>query len=672
MSTTADPMGTLETALAHASRLLHTNPALALEQAQEILKVAPGYPPASLLLGVAWRRLGDGPRALEVLEALVKSQPRWANVHYELGLTLADSGQPEAALVALRRAVTLRPNMPDAWRAIGDQLTLCADREGADFAYAQHIKASTQDPRLLLPASALVDGKIPEAESILRAHLKQYPTDIAALRMLAEVATRLGRNSDAESLLEHCLELAPSFSAARHQYVIVLQRQNKTLAALRHLDQLAASEPHSTIYKNLRAVILGKIGEYRESIEIYSEVLKAHPYDSKIWVSYGHALATAGREADSVNAYRTAIREAPEFGEAYWSLANLKTFRFDANEIEHMRRQLQRTDLSDENRYHFDFALGKALEDAARYNESFQHYVEGNRLRRAEIGYDAEEMSAYVRRCKRLFTEDFFSQRTGWGAPDDDPIFIVGMPRAGSTLIEQILASHTGVEGTMELPDILMIAGSLSGKRVPNVEPKYPSILGTVEHGACRALGERYLADTRIQRKTSRHFFIDKMPLNFLHVGLILLILPNAKIIDARRHPMACCFSGFKQHFAQGHNYSFALDDIGHYYRDYVDLMAHFDRVMPGRIHRIFYESMIENTEREVRLLLDYCGLPFEDSCLRFYENDRPVRTPSAQQVRQPIYRSGIEQWRHFEPWLQPLKEALGTVLEAYPNTPDF
>ena len=672
MNRSSDPTGTLDVALSHTQRLLPSNPELAAEQAAEILKVAPHHPLALLLLGVARRMTGNVTGALQLLTPLAASQPRWALAHYELGIALSHASRGEAAVAALRRAVFLRPDMPDAWRTLGDLLTFSGDRRGADAAYAAHIKASTQDPRLLVAASALVEGRIPEAEALLRAHLKAYPTDVAALRMLAEVATRLGRNADAEILLERCLELSPSFSAARHQYVIVLQRQNKSAAALRQIDQLGRADPRNTIYKNLRAVILGKIGEYRESIEIYAEVLAAHPHDAKIWVSYGHALATAGRETDSIAAYRRAIVEMPDFGEAYWSLANLKTFRFEAADIEAIRGHLERVELSEEDRFHFDFALGKALEDAGDYASSFEHYLRGNGLRKSTIGYEADETSAFVRRSKRLFDAQYFAARPDWGAPAHDPIFILGMPRAGSTLLEQILASHSRVEGTMELPDLLMIAASLSGRRLPDTEPKYPGILATLTRGACRELGMRYLADTRIQRKTSRPFFIDKMPLNFLHVGLLLTILPNAKIIDARRHPLACCFSGFKQHFAQGHAYSFALDDIGRYYRDYVELMAHFDRVLPGRIHRVHYENMIDDTAAEVRRLLAYCGLPFEEACLRFYENERPVRTPSAQQVRQPIYRTGVEHWRHYEPWLQPLKDALGSVLDAYPAAPDF
>lgn len=328
MTSTAEPTGTVEAALARARLLLQTNPVLAAEQAGEILKVAPNHPPAVLLLGAARRMTGDAAGALQVLEPLAETQPNWAAGHYERGLALRDGDRPDAALAALRRAVELKPNMPDAWRAIGDHLTLSGDTDGADAAYAKHIKASTEDPRLLVAASALVEGRIAQAEALLRAHLKQYPTDVAAIRMLAEVAARLGRNAAAETLLESCLELAPSFHPARHQYAIVLQRQNKAAAALRQIDQLEKLDPHNASYRNLKAVILVKIGEYQESIKIYAEVLAAHPEHPRIWLSYGHALATAGREQDSAAAYRKSIQASPDLGEAYWSLANLKTFRF--------------------------------------------------------------------------------------------------------------------------------------------------------------------------------------------------------------------------------------------------------------------------------------------------------------------------------------------------------
>jgi tetratricopeptide (TPR) repeat protein len=672
MNSAADPTGTVETALAHASRLLQKDPLLAAEQASEILKVAPQHSVATLLLGIARRRSGDFAGALQTLQPLVATHPKWAAAHYELGLALADCEQPQASVAALCRAVAIKPNMPDAWRAIGDHLILSGDPKGADAAYAHHIQASTQDPRLLLPALALVEGRIAQAEALLRTHLKQYPTDVAALRMLAEVAARLGRNADAEVLLERCLELSPSFDSARHQYALVLHRRNKSAAALHQIDLLEKLDPHNSMYRNLKAVILVKIGSYRESIDKYAEVLKAHPEHPRIWLSYGHTLATAGREQDSIAAYRKSIQLEPHLGEAYWSLANLKTFRFSAAETLAMQVQLARPDLSEEDRYHFDFAMGKALEDDRHYSESFEHYSSANELRRSRSNYSADDVSAFVRRSKELFSREFFEARAGYGTASSDPIFIVGLPRAGSTLIEQILSSHSSVEGTMELPDLIMIVESLAGKPKESEEPAYPWVLGTLNSADCRNLGEDYIERTRIQRKTQKPLFIDKMPNNFSHIGLIRLALPHAKIIDARRHPMACCFSAFKQQFAEGHRYSYSLEDTARYYRDYVELMDHFDQVIPGRVHRVFYEHMIEDTEAEVRRLLAYCGLPFESACLRFYENERPVRTASAQQVRRPIYREGVEHWRHYEAWLEPLKVALGDVLAAYPDTPRF
>jgi tetratricopeptide (TPR) repeat protein len=387
-------------------------------------------------------------------------------------------------------------------------------------------------------------------------------------------------------------------------------------------------------------------------------------------MSYGHSLKTAGRQSQSIAAYRKAIELSPQLGDAYWSLANLKTFRFTPAEIAAMRKQLARTDLAAEDRYHVHFALGKALEDAHEFAASFEHYAEGNRLRRAAIHYDPDRTTGSVDRSRQLFSTDFFAARAGAGAPEPDPIFIVGLPRAGSTLVEQILASHSLVEGTMELPDITAIVQSLTRPREGGTSSRYPEIVASLGHAELRGLGERYLAQTRIQRKTGAPFFIDKMPNNWAYVGLIALILPNAKIIDARRHPLSCCFSGFKQHFARGQHFSYSLDDIGRYYRDYVALMAHFDAVLPGRVHRVIYERMVEETEDEVRRLLEYCGLPFEDACLRFYENARAVRTASSEQVRRPIFRDAVEHWRNYEPWLGPLKTALGPVLDAYPDTP--
>jgi tetratricopeptide (TPR) repeat protein len=473
-------------------------------------------------------------------------------------------------------------------------------------------------------------------------------------------------------LLERCLELAPGFLAARHNYAMVLHRRNKTVEALAQIDKVLAREPNNPGYRNLKAAILARVGDYDRAIKLYAEILAEYPQHAKVWMSYGHALKTAGQQSDCVAAYRRCIALSPEMGEAYWSLANLKTFRFTVADLDTMRAQLERTDIGDEDRFHFDFAMGKALEDAGDYAASFRHYAQANERRRRGIRYEASDLSEHVRRSKEVLTEDFFRARAGVGSNAPDPIFVVGLPRAGSTLIEQILSSHPLVEGTMELPDVMSIARGLGERKTRAEISKYPDVLTSLDAAEFREFGERYLSQTRIQRKSNAPYFIDKMPNNFEHVGLIHLMLPNARIIDARRHPLGCCFSGFKQHFARGQFYSYSLEDLARYYRDYAELMAHFDAVLPGRVHRVIYESMVEDTEAEIRRLLDYCGLPFDERCLRFYENDRAVRTASSEQVRRPIFKDGVDQWRHYEPWLEPLRTALGPVLEHYPAVPGF
>ena len=662
----------METALAHATRLLAAQPALAVQQAVEILKFAPGHPQARLLLAVGQRRSGDLGGALASLQSLAHDQPRSAATFLELGGALAETGRSGESIAALRRAVELKPDLPDAWRGLADQLDVAGDPAGAEQARSQFLRSANRDPRLMAAASALVGNRIPEAEVLLRAHLQQHATDIAALRMLAEVAARLRRYADAEELLARCLALAPDFDAARHQYGIVLLRQMKAEAALVEVDRVLAKEPRHPGYRNLKAAILAHLGDYSDSIEVFDAVLREFPEQAHVWMSYGHALKTAGRTDDSITAYRKSIKLLPTLGEGYWSLANLKTFHFTDDDIVAMRAALVRDDLHSEDRLHFEFALGKALEDRAAYQESFAHYDAGSAIRRKQSPYSADETTDFVRRSKAVYTRALFETRAGGGVPATDPIFIVGMPRAGSTLLEQILASHPLVEGTMELPDIGRIARELSGERSRDDEARYPRALSTCPADELRRLGEEYMASTRVQRKSEAPHFIDKMPNNWLHVGLIHLILPNACIIDARRHPLGCCFSNFKQHFARGQNFSYSLEDVGRYYGNYVELMAHIDSVLPGRVHRVSYERLIEETEAEVRRLLDYCGLPYDERCLRFYENTRAVRTASSEQVRRPIYREGVDHWRHYDPWLGPLKAALGPVLEAYPEVPDF
>ena len=672
LSSASEPVGTLDTALAHAVRLLERDPVLAADQAGEILKIVPGHPQARLIIGQSRRLRGETAAALEVLEPLALEQPRAAVVHFELGVARGEAGAYEAAAESLRRATQLKPDFADAWGTLADVLDAAGDGVAADAARARHIKAATKDPRLLEAAAALVENKLPIAETRLRAHLMQHPTDVAALRMLAEIAARLRRYADAEQLLRYCLELAPSFDAARYNLAVVLNRLPRAAESLQEVERLLVREPRNPGYCNLKAAVLASLGEYAESLAIYEKVLRDYPRQAKVWMSYGHALKTAGRLEESIRAYRRSIEIEPTLGEAYWSLANLKTFRFSDTDVAAMRGQLARDGLAEDDRLHFDFALGKALEDASSWADSFAHYASGNEIRRQQLRYRPADNHELVLRAKAVFTPQFFAARAGWGAPAADPIFILGLPRAGSTLLEQILSSHSAVEGTMELPDVPAIAHEIVRNAESGGDNSHADAVARLGAEELRRYGERYLEATRVQRKTAAPRFVDKMPNNWPFVGLIHLILPNARIIDARRHPLGCCFSGFKQHFARGQGFSYSLADIGRYYRDYVELLAHFDAVLPGRVHRVIYERVIDDTETEVRRLLEYCGLPFEDGCLRFYENERAVRTASSEQVRKPIFREGVDHWRNYEPWLGPLKEALGDVLERYPEAPAF
>ncbi len=513
---------------------------------------------------------------------------------------------------------------------------------------------------------ALVDNDLPTAESILRPYLKQRPTDVKAIRMMAELAARVGRLMDSENLLRRALELAPGFTAARANLATILYKQNKAAEAIAELELIEQDSSANLGHAGLKAAALGRIGGHQEALGLYRELLDARPREPKLWMSYGHVLKTVGNQADGIAAYRRAIEIEPTLGEAWWSLANLKTIHFDDDDIAAMEQALQAPGLGKEHLFHLHFALGKAMEDRGDAQASFAHYDEGNRLRRQRLDYDPDVMRDHVDRCIALYTTEFFAAREGVGSPSTDPIFILGMPRAGSTLVEQILSSHPAIEGTAELPDIPSMARRLDGRKHKGDVSAYPECLAGMDAGELAALGEEYLERARVQRFTDRPFFIDKLPNNWAHVGFIRLILPNAKIIDARRHPLACGFSNFKQHYARGQKFSYDLGELGSYYAGYVRLMRHFDDVLPGAVHRIIHEELVDDPEREVRRLLDFLGLPFDSACLAFYENPRAVRTASSEQVRRPISREGLEQWKSFEPWLDPLKRALGPVLQDW------
>ena len=526
---------------------------------------------------------------------------------------------------------------------------------------AAALAAAQRDPQLVEAALALQQGRLDVAEKLLRARLRERPVDVAAIRMMGELAARLGRYPDAQKLLARALEIAPDFHAARANYVTVLHRQSKFVAALAEADRLIADEPHELGHLALKAAVLVRTGGYDEAIDAYHAILAVHPDQPQLWISLGHVLKTVGRQDESITAYRAAIGQVDTLGDAWWSLANLKTTRFTDEDLERMRSALVRA-AEAQDRYHLHFALGKALEDRGDWRASFDHYAVGNRLRRAELRYDPDRTTAHLERSCAVLTRDVLT--APGGHPSNEPIFIVGLPRAGSTLVEQILASHSLVEGTMELPDIGTIAADLGerGERGDYVD-RLPTLTANERH----ALGQRYLDGTRVQRKSGEPRFIDKMPNNFAHVGLIHLILPNATIIDARRHPMANGFSAFKQHFSRGQGFTYDLTEIGRYWRDYAALMDHYDAVLPGRIHRLFHEQLVADPEPHIRALLDHAGLAFELACLAPHANERPVRTASSEQVRRPINAEAIDHWRHYAQWLGPLEAALGDAASTYP-----
>ncbi|MBA3810494.1 MAG: sulfotransferase [Caulobacteraceae bacterium] len=532
----------------------------------------------------------------------------------------------------------------------------------------QRLAAATHDPLLVRAAVALGKDELAIAERLLRPRLSEQPTDVVAIRLLAEVAARLGRFADSEALLRRALELAPGFDAARANLATVLHRQSKFEDALFEADRLLAASPADPAHLASKAAILVRVGGYGEAIAAYETILARHPGQSRLWVSYGHVLKTVGRQADGVAAYRRALALDDSLGDAWWSLANLKTVPLSGEDIAAMREALPRA-AGDGDRYHLHFALGKALEDAGDFAGSFAHYAQGARLRRRELPYDPDEVSRHLERTKATMTSDVFTSRKGQGCPAPNPIFVVGLPRSGSTLIEQILASHSKVEGTMELPDITSITNDLSGRRERRPDDAGPPagyLPALLALGAddLAALGRRYIEGTRIQRKTSKPFFVDKMPNNFAHIGLIRLILPNARIIDARRHPMATGFSAFKQHFSRGQGFTYDLTELGRYYRDYVEMMRHYDQVRPGVVLRVRHEALVADPETQIRRLLAHCGLPFEPACVAFHLTDRAVRTASSEQVRRPLSDTAVDHWRNYEPWLGPLREALGDCVD--------
>lgn len=615
------------------------------------------------MAAVAARYLGAMDQARTHLRALKRVAPDYGRAFQEEGHLNKAVGDHHSALIAYQNAARCNPALTASWQAQADLLRAAGSHVEADQALAQLQRIQALPRELLAVTNHLYEGRILRAEEIARSFLRKQPQHIEGMRLLADIGTRLGVHEDADFLLETAIELDPDNIQLRIDYIQVLRKRQKFSAALDQAKALLERDFENPVFQSLFAIESMQAGDYDTALEAFEKVLAKLPNDPATQTSQGHALKTYGRTDNAIDSYKAALRVAPHYGDAWYALANLKTYRFSDEELSEMQAVQDSADLTMMARIHIAFALGKAFEDRGDHAAAFQNYQRGNALKQKQTRYTTAQMQDEFDAQKRFCTPETIRAQSGKGCPAPDPIFIVGLPRAGSTLIEQILASHSQVDGTLELPNILSLAHRLRGRNLVTDRDRYPRVLSELSGEELRALGEDYIENTRIHRQGAS-FFTDKMPNNFRHIGLIHLILPNAKIIDARRAPLDCCWSGFKQLFAEGQEFTYGLDEIGHYYRGYVDLMDHWNQVLPtNRILRVQHEDVLEDLEGQVRRLLDYCELPFEAACVDFHKTDRAVRTASSEQVRQPINRAGQGQWRPFEPFLDPLKDALGDVL---------
>ena len=649
-----------------ASMLLESDPAAAARLAGAILANFPGHEAANLLLAAACRRLGDSASAIGAIESLALAHPASALMQLELGRTYAIGGRNKEAVAAFERAVELDAGLADAWRDLSAQRLLAGDTAAADAAYSRYDRLAPHPQELMDAYVALDSKRLDAAEELVRQRLRQAPDNVPALRLLVAITSQRGDDVVAEAALDQVLRLAPCNTSAREQLAQLLIRQGRIEEALPLIERLLVAEPGNIDFMLLRAEAMRLVDRHDEGLAIVTALIAVHPDNPDFWLIAGNQRRFIGSPELAVDAYRRAIELRPGYGEAYWALSNLKTFRFTAEEVDNMRRHLATASSLEADGTYLQFALGKAWEDREQFAAAFEHYASGNARARAAFSYDAKATTAFVHRFKATFTRDFFAERAQAGSHAEDPIFIVGLPRSGSTLLEQILASHTEVEGTRELSDIPTMARELAS-RAAGIGGAYPETMAALGKAEIESLAARYLRNTRAYRPLGKPRFVDKMLGNFVSIGLIHLMFPRAAIIDSRRHPMACGFSCYKQLFNPGMNFAYDLTEIGLYIRDYAELMEHVDAVLSGRVHRVHYEDLVADTESEVRRLLDYCGLPFEGKCLRYYENARVAQTMSSEQVRHPIYSEGIAQWRHFESWLAPLRATLGDLVDKYP-----
>ena len=609
------------------------------------------------MLAVARRYLNEIDGALASIDELLRVRPGYGRAYQEQGYCFLGLNRPEQATRAFLAAVESNPGLVASWRALANLHKRDGHRRQAEFAQAQLDYLAGLPPELVGVIDLTHEGRLLKAEQACRQFLQKHKHHIEGMRLLADIGMRLRIYDDAEFLLESCVELAPDDLRARSDYLKILNRKGKFALAYEQAMALCEKQPGNPAWHLGKASALMGLGQVEEAIDLYEENAPRTANKPGIQVMLGHAYKAKGDLERAVGSYRNACQLKPDYGDAFWSLANTKTYRFADDELDAMARIEADALTSIDDRVHLCFAIGKAYEDRAEYERSFDYYGRGNQLKMGRSGYDPENTSRLIQAQIDTCTAELFDKRGQLGDESRDPVFIVGLPRAGSTLLEQILASHSMVDGTMELHEILGLAQRLRGRSAVDASD-YPQNLWDLDDSYFARFGAKFIDDTRVYRG-SAPMFIDKMPNNFMHIGLIRLILPNAKIIDARRHPMACCFSGFKQLFGEGQDFSYGLGEIGQYYSDYVRLMDHWDKVLPGFVLRVMHEDVVDDLETQVRRILDFCGLPFEEACLEFHKTERSIKTPSSEQVRRPIYRSGLDYWRNYEQWLDPLKKAL-------------
>ena len=623
-----------------------------------ILKDHPEHIDSLYLAAVSSRYLKQFDNSKKYIEQLLIIAPDMGRAYQELGHLNRDMGDEEKAVMHYRQACELNPALPSSWSYLHKYFEKIQNKPAADHALEQIKKLQSLPGLLLFIEQILNEGRLGLAETKCRAFLKENPTHTYAMSLLAEIANRFGYFDDAEFLLQKAVEFKPKDGDLRLKYASILRKKQKFAQTTEQVNILCDQFPDNLNYQAQKASDVMQGGDHSKAITMFDDILKKNPYNFSTLTSKGHAQKTLGSTDQAIKSYQSAYQIKPDHGEAFFSLANLKTYSFSDYELDSMRQQVERVDLSLRDKAYFHFALAQGCEVKGEYEEAFFHLDRGNQIKNDQSKYSIENMEREFQAQIDICNDSFFKELGQGGNDTKDPIFILGLPRAGSTLIEQILASHSMVDGTLELPNILSMAQSLRGDDIYGKEGNYPKSMESLTLEQREAFGKNFIEDTRMHRKDAP-MFTDKMPNNFRHIGLIHLIMPNAKIIDARRYPLDCCFSMFKQLFAQGQEFTYGLEEAGSYYNSYVKLMNHWDEVLPGKVLRVNNEDVVDDLEGQVTRMLEFIGIPFEEECISFYETDRLVRTPSSEQVRRPVNKDGMERWKPYAKYLKPLLNVL-------------